>query len=149
MPQSADKGRRGERELCRELRQYGLGAIRSAQVAGVKGYDDSADIITSIDPVRFEVKRGYEGVGITSQKFDDWRCKLISETAKGEAPVLAWRKNRQPWMFFLFGRGKFRRAELMIGLGAFIDGLTSFFGGDIEDYKVEDPQSWRTTGTFT
>ena len=149
MSQSSNKGKRGERELCRELRQYGFGAIRSAQVAGVKGCDDSADIITSIDPVRFEVKRGYEGVGITSQKFDGWRRKLISETVKGEVPALAWRKNRQPWMFFLFGRGEFRRAELMIGLGAFIEGLASFFGGDISEYKVDDPQSWRTTGTFT
>ena len=150
MPQSKDKGDRGERELCRKLREHGFGAIRSAQVTGVKNHSDSADIITTLDPkIRFEVKRGYEDTSIASKQFDEWRQKAVSETPADKIPVLAWRKNRQPWIFFVLARGKFCKARFQVGLEAFIDSLDMMLVQSVSDYTLEDPQSWKTTDTFS
>jgi len=149
MAQSAHKGRRGERELCRKLREHGFGAIRSAQVAGAKNYDESADIITSIDPIRFEVKRGYEDVSITSDQFDEWRRKACMETHVNDYPVLAWRKNRQPWMFFFLSRGEYCKATMVVGVEGFVDSFFLILPKLPEEYEVDDPQSWRTTNKFS
>jgi len=149
MPQSADKGRRGERELCRKLRGLGFGATRSAQVAGFKNYDESADIITSIDPVRFEVKRGYEDVSITSQQFEEWieKAKKETPTEDGVHPVLAWRKNRQPWVFFHAGGNA--GLHLLRGAEEFNEYLQQLLGAQaVEDYMVSEPGSWKTTDKF-
>jgi len=149
MPNSDRKGKAGERELCRKLREHGFGAIRSAQVTGAKDHSNSADIITSLDPlIRFEVKRGYEDTSITSKKFDQWRRKAVNETPRDKYPILAWRKNRQPWVFFLLGSGKHCLAEMMVGVEAFLDEMVIHIG-NTEAYKVEDPSTWKTTNTFS
>ena len=149
MPNSDRKGKAGERELCRKLREHGFGAIRSAQVTGAKDHSHSADIITSLDPIlRFEVKRGYEDTSITSKKFDQWRHKAVNETPRDKYPILAWRKNRQPWVFFLLGANEHCVAEMMVGIEAFIVNIAIHIGGT-EAYKVEDPSTWKTTDTFS
>jgi len=149
MAKSDSKGKRGERQLCRKLREKGFGAIRSAQVTGTKDHSDSADIITSLDSeIRFEVKRGYEDTSITSKKFDQWRQKAVGETPRDKYPILAWRKNRQPWVFFLLGSGKHCVAEMMVGIEAFVDEIDLHIGGT-ESYKVEDPSTWKTTADFS
>jgi len=149
MPNSDRKGKAGERELCRKLREHGFGAIRSAQVTGAKDHSHSADIITSLDPIiRFEVKRGYEDASIASKKFDQWRQKAVEETPSDKYPILAWRKNRQPWIFFLLGSGEHCVAEMMVGIEAFIAEIALHIGGT-EAYKVEDPSTWKTTDTFS
>jgi len=148
MPQSKDKGDRGERELCRKLREHGFGAIRSAQVTGAKEHSHSADIITSIELVRFEVKRGYEDVSITSKKFNDWIDKACSETPSELHPILAWRKNRQPWVFFHPNQGPVLR--VMRGMEEFYTYLKRMFGSyAVDDFKVDDPSTWKTTDTFS
>jgi len=150
MANSDSKGKRGERQLCRKLREHGFGAIRSAQVTGAKDHSHSADIITSLDPIlRFEVKRGYEDTSITSKKFNDWRRKAVAETPTDKFPVLAWRKNRQPWVLFLLGRGEYCSARMYVGLEAFVDALYMIVAEPLPDYKVEDPSTWKTTDTFS
>jgi Holliday junction resolvase len=149
MANSNSKFKRGERELCRKLREKGFGAIRSAQVTGVKDHSDSSDIITSLDPIiRFEVKRGYEDTSITSKKFDQWRRKAVKETPSDKYPVLAWRKNRQPWVFFTFGAEEHCVAGMMVGIEAFV-ASTADHVAHIEEYKVDDPSTWKTTDTFS
>jgi len=149
MPNSDRKGKAGERELCRNLREQGFGAIRSAQVTGAKDHSHSADIITSLDPIiRFEVKRGYEDTSTTSKKFDQWRRKAVEETPSNKYPVLAWRKNRQPWVFFLLGSGEHCVAEMMVGMEAFVAEIALHIGGT-GPYKVEEPSTWKTTDTFS
>lgn len=149
MADSSSKGKRGERELCRELREAGFGAIRSAQVTGSKEHSHSADIITSLDPIlRFEVKRGYEDVYITSKKFEEWRQKACEETPVHKLPVLAWRKNRQPWVFFSLERGDHTRAKMVVGVEGFVDMLSSK-QVNIDKMLVKDPSTWKTTDTFS
>lgn len=148
MANSDSKGKRGERELCRKLREEGFGAIRSAQVTGAKDHSGSADIITSIDMVRFEVKRGYEDVSITSQKFDDWCEKARKETPTEIRPILAWRKNRQPWVFFDFRSGPGLR--VLRGIHEFVVHLKKRFGSAaVDSFTVDDPSTWKTTDTFS
>lgn len=148
MANSDSKGKRGERELCRKLRKLGFGAIRSAQVSGVRNYDDSADIITSIDAVRFEVKRGYEDVSITSKQFDDWLEKARAETPDDKLAILAWRKNRQPWLFF----DSFTALELRVlrDIGQFDLYLERLYGSyAVDGWRVDDPSTWKTTDVFS
>jgi len=149
MANSDRKGKEGERELCRKLREKGFGAIRSAQVTGAKDHSHSADIITSLDPIiRFEVKRGYEDVSIASKKFDQWRRKAVEETPSDKYPILAWSKNRQPCVFFILGSGEHCVAEMIVGIDAFVDEIALHVGGT-EPYKVDDPSTWKTTDTFS
>lgn len=148
MAKSDSKGKRGERELCRELRQYGFGAIRSAQVTGTKDHSGSADIITSIETVRFEVKRGYEDVSFTSAKFDRWLDKICEETDVEKRPILAWRKNRQPWVFIDPSHGP--GLQVLRSFDEFITHLNKLYGSyAVDGFKVEDPSSWKTTDTFS
>jgi Holliday junction resolvase len=150
MANSDRKGKAGERELCRKLREKGFGAIRSAQVTGAKDHSDSSDIITSLDrEIRFEVKRGYEDASITSKKFDQWRLKAVNETPPEKYPVLAWRKNRQPWVFFVLARGEHCRARMMVGIDAFVDALYMMVSPRLSEYRVDDPSTWKTTDTFS
>lgn len=150
MANSKNKGDRGERQLCRKLREHGFGAIRSAQVTGAKDHSHSADIITSLDPeIRFEVKRGYEDTSIASKKFDGWRKKAVGETPADKIPVLAWRKNRQPWVFFILARGEHCRARINVGLDAFVYAIPMMLACPLANYEVEDPSSWKTTDTFS
>jgi len=150
MANSDSKGKRGERQLCRKLREHGFGAIRSAQVTGAKDHSHSADIITSLDPeMRFEVKRGYEDTSIASKKFDQWRRKATEETPMDKYPVLAWRKNRQPWIFFILARGEHCAAHMNVGLESFFDRLPMMLPCRLSELKVEDPSTWKTTDTFS
>lgn len=147
MANSDSKGKRGEREFCRKLREHGFGAIRSAQVTGTRKHSGSADVITSIDSVRFEVKRGYEDVDITSKKFAEWIVKADEETPVEKLPVLAWRKNRQPWRFYLITAGV--GLDVTVGIEDFIEAMNEKFGSyAVKGYEVDDPSNWKTTGTF-
>ena len=148
MANSDRKGKAGERELCRKLRKHGFGAIRSAQVTGAKDHSHSADIITSIELVRFEVKRGYEDVSITSKKFDQWIEKAREETPDEIRPILAWRKNRQPWVFFDPSQGP--GLHVLRGMATFYTHLVKLFGSyAVDGFKVDDPETWKTTDTFS
>ena len=146
MAKSGAKGKRGEREFCQKLREHGFGAIRSGQVAGVKNFDESADIITSLDDVlRFEIKRGYEDTYFTSKQFERWVNKAIKETPDHKTPVLAWRKNRQPWVIYTIQR---HVPGFLVSKSVknFVFVLSGEY--NLQRFYVDDPETWKTTGTF-
>ena len=94
MPNSTRKGKRGERQFCRDMRELGFGAYRSAQHMGVSRLDGSADVITSIEPIRFEIKNGYNDVSPWSAQFHKWIEKAKDETPEGKHWVIAWSPDR-------------------------------------------------------
>lgn len=101
MTDSREKGKRGEREFCHELNERGYGAYRSAQHAGIARRDDSADVITSIEDVRFEVKRGKNNVHIWHKEVRDWINKAKKETPEDKMWCIAWRPDRAGWYFIV------------------------------------------------
>lgn len=148
-----EKGKRGERQFCRYLREHGYGAVRAEQVAGISTVDDSADVLTSLDDlVRFEVKNGYNDVSFWRAEFRDWIEKLVDETPDGKTGVLVWSPDYVGGWYFIFrlGRGGLAVCE---GWDEFAEEFAWSMGymnsNVIESYKVEDPSSWKTTGTFT
>ncbi len=154
MANSDSKGKRGERELCRKLRSIGFGAIRSAQVTGAKDHSHSSDIITSLDPViRFEVKRGYEDMSVPSAQFVDWWQQATDETPPHKEAVIAWRKNRQPWRFYFLRKHTDGIYKLAIGMGNFLQLVSEMTinteGLSLSELKVDDPETWKTTDTFS
>jgi Holliday junction resolvase len=158
MPNSDQKGKRREREFCRMLRGKGYGAVRTAQVAGIKAIDDSADVKTSLDPiVRFEIKGGYNDVDVWHQQFKDWIEKMLDETPGNKVPTLAWRPDRGPWMFFMpttLNASVGAKGIIMVeGFDDFKTELGRLLGYSkdepIERYEVDDPDNWETTGTFS
>jgi len=102
MTNSIKKGKRGERELCRALREEGYGAIRSQQVAGISSLDKTADILTSIPGVRIEVKRTTASTKLShSTTVEDWIETAEAETPDPQAWAVAWRPDHGDWRFFL------------------------------------------------
>ena len=101
MTDSRRKGARGERQFCKRLNERGYGAYRSAQHAGIARRDDSADVITSIEGVRFEVKRGKNNVHIWHKQVQDWIEKAKDETPDDKMWCIAWRPDRADWHFIL------------------------------------------------
>jgi len=102
MTNSIKKGKRGERELCRALREQGYGAIRSQQVAGISSIDKTADILTSLPHVRWEVKRTSAGTKLSHQSvIDDWVQTAQEETPDEQLWVVAWRPDHGKWRFFM------------------------------------------------
>jgi len=102
MTNSTKKGKRGERELCRALREQGYGAIRSQQVAGISSIDKTADILTSMPHVRWEVKRTAADTKLSHQStIEDWVDTAIAETPEGEAWVIGWRPDHGDWRFLV------------------------------------------------
>ena len=49
---SKDKGRRGERELAKKLKEYGFNCRRGQQYSGIEGED-----VVGLDGIHIEVKR--------------------------------------------------------------------------------------------
>jgi Holliday junction resolvase len=84
------KGARGEREWRDQLRQEGYTARRGQQFAGGS---DSPDVICDelASVIHFEVKRvqALNIHGAVEQAIRD---------GKGKTPVVAHRKNNQPWL---------------------------------------------------
>jgi len=145
MADSRQKGKRGEREFCTELRLRGYGAYRSAQHAGIAERDDSADVITSLQPVRFEVKRGFNTRHVWHRSVDEW-----VETARDETPVsklwcVAWRPDRADWFCFvpsvIFSceDGFTHNARWVLVPG--LDATLNLFDPD-DNYTVTNPDDW-------
>ena len=86
---SIEKGKAGEREFAKYLRDCGFEARRGQQH---KGGTDSPDVITDMRRIQWEVKR--------RQAFNlpEAVAKLITETDFTDIPVVAHRKNRKPWL---------------------------------------------------
>lgn len=83
-----EKGKRGERELARRLREYGYDARRGQQYSGANG---DADVI-GLPGVHIEVKR--------TEKLSlyDALAQAIADARPGEMPVVAHRRNNCDWV---------------------------------------------------
>lgn len=88
---SRDKGKRGEREVARKLREHGYDAIRGQQYCGTAG---DADVI-GIPGIHIEVKR--------TEKLHlyDALYQAKNDARDGEIPVVFHRKNDCNWVVIM------------------------------------------------
>lgn len=93
MVNSRQKGARGEREFSTYLKEHGISAHRTQQFCGNGG--DSADVVTDIDRVHFEVKR------VESLRIYDAVLQAQADKKDGKIPVVAHKKNRGEWLAIL------------------------------------------------
>jgi hypothetical protein len=86
---SRNKGRAGEHEFCKWLRDLlNLDIVPERNLDQVRA--TGADVI-NIHPFVFEVKR------CEKLELRKWWVKLINNVESGEIPVLAYRQNHQQW----------------------------------------------------
>lgn len=87
---SKEKGKNGEIELAKVLREAGYkGARRSVQYSGANG---DADIVDAIPGIHIECKR-VERLNLEAAFEQSAR-----DAKAGEIPVVMHRRNRKPWM---------------------------------------------------
>lgn len=85
---SRNKGKRGEAELAKVLRQYGYTGARRGQQ--YRGSPDSPDV-TGIEGVHIECKR--------VERLDLYAAMEQSKADAGaDTPVVMHRKNGKPWL---------------------------------------------------
>lgn len=96
---SLRKGKRTERKACKLLESLNpqWKARRSQQYSGDKASDDSADIITNIPGIRFEVKGGKNNIDIYNKPCKDWVQTAKDETPEGQQWAILRKKDRQDW----------------------------------------------------
>ena len=85
---SKQKGKRGELEVAKILRQHGYEARRTAQYCGNTG--EAADVI-GLDGFHIEVKRS------ETTKIWEWLAQAERDHKEGEVPVVVFRKNGERW----------------------------------------------------
>ena len=85
---SKSKGKRGELELCRKLREYGYSCSRSVQYCGANG---DADVV-GLPGIHIECKR-VERLNLT-----DAMHQAMRDTRAGELPAVFHRRNDEPWL---------------------------------------------------
>jgi Holliday junction resolvase len=91
---SRDKGKRGEREFAEMLREHGFQSARRGVQTACRGGLTSPDVICEELPdTHFEVKR----CEVFLRSFYDQATK----DAGLKEPVIAWKRNGQPWMAYL------------------------------------------------
>lgn len=91
---SREKGKRGERELAKELKSVlGIDARRGQQHSGSP---DSPDVITSLPGVHFECKR------VEQLRLYPSLEQASSDSGDDQIPILAHRRNRKPWTITLY-----------------------------------------------
>lgn len=108
------KGKAGEREACNLLKELGYEARRSQQYSGVRTDDTSADIITSVPGVRFEIKRGYNDTDLHSKQMEEWIATAREETPENQSWAILRRKDYQQWSI-IFEMGGIVYQSLEIG----------------------------------
>lgn len=91
---SRSKGARGERELAAELRKRGHEARRGAR-NGVAGRDGGEDVAHSLDGIWLEAKRA-ERITLAA-----WLKQAEDDCPEDRRPVVAFRRNREPWRVVL------------------------------------------------
>ena len=85
---SKAKGKRGELELAKTLRDYGYDARRSVQYCGANG---DADVI-GLPGIHIECKR------TERLSLYDAMAQSKADARKGEMPVVMHRKNNSEWL---------------------------------------------------
>lgn len=91
MANANQKGKRGERMACKLLEKLGFSARRSQQYSGVRTDSTSADIITDIQDIRFEVKYGYKAE-LWHKKVKEWIQQAKEETPSDKAWAILYKK---------------------------------------------------------
>ena len=89
---SKQKGKRGELEVAKILREHGYDARRTAQYCGNTG--EAADVV-GLDGYHIEVKRAEQ------IKIYDWLHQAERDHKSGDIPVVVFRKNGEPWSVVL------------------------------------------------
>jgi Holliday junction resolvase len=85
---SREKGKRGERELAKVLKEYGYDCRRTQQYAG--GMEESADVV-GLPYIHIECKR------VQALNLDDAMNQAIRDSKGKNMPTVFHRKNNQPW----------------------------------------------------
>ena len=84
---SREKGKRGELEICKIMKEYGFDCHRSVQDCGANG---DADVI-GLPGIHMEIKR------VEALNIDKAMKQSISDARTGEIPTVFHRKNEQDW----------------------------------------------------
>lgn len=85
---SREKGKRGEREAARWLREHGYEARRGQQFAGING---DADVV-GLPGIHLEVKR------VERLNVIDAMDQAKRDARDGEIPVVLHRRNNTEWL---------------------------------------------------
>ncbi len=85
---SREKGKRGERELAKLLRNYGYEARRGQQYCGANG---DADVV-GLPCLHIECK------WVEDLNLSDAMGQSERDAKQGEIPVVIHKKNRHPWL---------------------------------------------------
>lgn len=85
---SKSKGKRGELELCRKLREYGYSCSRSVQYCGANG---DADVV-GLPGIHIECKR------VERLNLAEAMKQARRDALPGEFPVVFHRRNDEPWL---------------------------------------------------
>ena len=88
---SRDKGKRGELELARKLREYGYGCRRGQQYSGANG---DADVV-GLRGVHIECKR------VEKLNLYDAMAQAKRDARPGEKPIVFWRRNNCGWLMVM------------------------------------------------
>jgi hypothetical protein len=95
MVNSIQKGKRGEREFCKYLKQFMLTARRGQQFMG--GGDSPDVICPDLPNTHFEIKRQERG------NVYDWLDQAISDADRGQTPIVFHRRNGREWIAIMRG----------------------------------------------
>ena len=87
---SKQKGKRGELELVRKLKEYGFSTRRSVQYNG-KAEDGQADLV-GLPNIHIESKR------VERLNLYDAMAQAIHDAKDGELPTVFHRKNHSEWL---------------------------------------------------
>ena len=90
---SREKGKRGERELAKVLRDLGYNTRRGQQYSGLQG---DADVI-GIEGLHIECKRVERGLNL-----DEALNQSVRDAREGELPVVMHRRNKERWKVTLY-----------------------------------------------
>ena len=100
-----NKGRAGEQEVAKILRERGYASARRTQQFSGKG--GTADV-EGIDGFHIEVKRQEK------LRIEEWCEQAYSDAVDPEIPIVVFRRSRQPW-------------RVVLDLQDFLDILEGFF----------------------
>ena len=92
MTNSKEKGKRGEREVARILRDHGYDSHRTAQYCGNTG--DAADVV-GIPGFHIEVKR------CETTKIWDWIHQAENDHKADTVPLVVFRRSHEQWQVAL------------------------------------------------
>lgn len=88
---SRQKGKRGELELAKALREYGMDARRAVQYCGANG---DADVV-GLEGYHIECKR------VEKLQIDTAMEQSIRDARENEIPIVCHRRDRKEWLVTL------------------------------------------------